>query len=407
MTASAGPAPRTAWPQVLIVTFAGAAVALQIGKASITLTQISAEFSLGVVEAAAYISCISLFAALTGWAFGWFAGKLGIRATATLGLAIMGAASLLGAAATGFAWLMAVRLAEAFALLMVVAAGPAILREATRPGDEALPFGLWAMWMPIGLAAAMLLGRYGLEEWGWRGLHLLCATPPLLAAGLMALLVLNRPPVRHIAPVAQGDGRSVLGSPEVVRMAVCFGLFSVVYITFAGFVPTVAIETLGMTSAGAAVLGFWTSVLIIPGNLAGVVGGRFGWTRRRLLVASFALMSATGALFFMPAAADGLRIAGGLVFAFAAGIAPGVFWSSIPRLADTTGLPAARVSALFFQISATGQVAGPVAAGAMVQATGDWTGASAVVVASGIVGLVLCSVSPGNTRDNREADERS
>ncbi|MCO5072225.1 MAG: MFS transporter [Rhizobiaceae bacterium] len=371
-------APGTAWPQVLTVVFGGTAVALQVGKASVTLTALSAAFSLSVVATASYLSCISVFAALTGWAFGSLAGRIGVRPAATVGLVIMGVASAAGAFVDDFASLMAVRLAEAVALLLFVAAAPAILREATKPGDEAAPFGLWAMWLPIGLAVGMLLGRYALEPFGWRVIHLICAVPPLSAAALMTLLVLPRRPVRHIPPPPEGGG-SVMHSPEVLRMAICFGLFSVGYMTFAGFLPTLAVETMGLTLHGASMLGFWTAILVIPGNVTTVISTRIGLSHRWSLAAAFVTMAAAGTVVFLTALPTPLRIFASLVYAYAAGVAPGVLWAAIPALADATRLPAQKVSALFFQSSATGQVLGPLVAGGLVQVTGGWSVVSAVV----------------------------
>lgn len=390
-------AQRTAWPQVMSIVFGGTAVALQVGKASVTLTALSSDFSLNVVSAAAYLSCISVFAALTGWAFGAIAGWIGIRTAATLGLAMMGLASAAGAFVGGFAGLMTVRLAEAIALLMFVAAAPAILREATKPGEEAVPFGLWAMWLPIGLAVGMLLGRFALESFGWRVIHLLCAIPPLAAAVLMAVLVISRKPVRR-TPASPKGGTSVLRSPEVLQMAICFGLFSCGYMTFAGFIPTLATETMQLSVDGAAALGFWTAILVIPGNLTTVLGTRIGLAHRQLLIIAFALMATAGAVVFLTPAPIAMRVVASFVYAYAAGIAPGVLWAAIPALADSTGLPAPKVSAFFFQSSAIGQVLGPLIAGSLVQTTGSWSAVSALVGGAALVAIVYLVLWPSVQR---------
>lgn len=381
-------APSVAWAEILVIVFGGAAVALQVGKASVTLPALRDDFGLSVVLAAAYLSCISLCAALGGATFGWIATRIGIRLTGTIGLALMALASALGAFATGFGPLMAVRLAEAVALLMVVTAMPAILREATVPGRDAVPFGLWAAWMPVGIAAGMVIGRYGLEPFGWRGVHLICALPPAVGALLMAVCVLNRPARRMPPSIALTQGRR-LYTPEVLRMAACFGLYSVIYMTFAAFVPTVATESLGFPVATASALAFWAAILIIPGNLAIPLLERRGARRRGMLVWSYLAMMLLGAGFFYSGSPVSLRVICALMFAPAAGVAAAVFWASVPRLADATGTPAARISGLFFQVSAAGQFLGPIASGAMVRATGEWGGGALVTVAAGLLAIMI------------------
>lgn len=382
--------PAILWAEILAIVFGGAAVALQIGKASVTLVSLSADFSLSVVATAMYLSCISLCAASGGWAFGFFAQKVGIRSSATIGLAIISLASAAGAAVQGFGGLMAVRIAEAVALLMFVAAAPAILREATRPGEEAVPFGLWAMWMPLGLAPAMLLGIFALEPLGWRSFHLICAVPPAIATLLMLIFVLPRQPVRATAP-RRHDALPLHRSPEIVRLAICFGLFSSGFMTFAGFLPALANETMGLSLAASSMLGFWAVIFIIPGNLSPLAAERYALSRRKLLVGSLLTMAAMGIFIFSTSVPAGLRIAASLIFASAAGTAAGILWASIPALADETSIPAPAISALFFQSSAAGQLLGPLAAGALVQATGDWGSVAVLVASATALGALLPS----------------
>lgn len=376
-----------AWAQVIAVVFGGVAAALQVGKASVTLPALIAEFDLSVVLAAAWLSCISLCAALGGVAFGWIGTRFGVRRIGTLGLALMGGAALAGAFAGSFGALMAARLAEALAMLMIVTTLPAVLREATLPEREALPFGLWAAWMPIGLAIGMLVGRYGLPGLGWRGVHVICAAVPLIGVALMLAFVVNRPALRP-APAARPAG-APHWPPEVLHMAACFCAYSVVYMTFAAFVPTVAAESLGLAPGPAAALAFWAAVLIIPGNLGLPPLVRRGFGRQGILALSLAAMLLAAAGFFWEGAPLWLRIGSALAMAPTAGLAAAVLWSAIPLLADGTGMAAARVSGVFFQASATGQFLGPIAAGAMVRLGGDWTGAVLVTGLAGLAGIGL------------------
>jgi len=176
--AAVGP-DRTAWGVVLIATFGGASVAMQIGKVGVAMPLLRDEFRVGVLTASVYLSCISLLAALFGAMFGSFAFGIGVRRAAMAGLALMTAASAVGAVAPGLVVLMAGRIIEAMALPLVVTAMPAIVQAATGKNSGAITFGIWAGWLPIGLAMGMVLGFFVLDDLGWRGFFLLCALPGL------------------------------------------------------------------------------------------------------------------------------------------------------------------------------------------------------------------------------------
>lgn len=383
---------RTAWGIVSIATFGGASVAMQIGKVGVAMPLLRDEFAVGVLTASVYLSCISLLAALFGAVFGSFAFGLGVRRAAMAGLGLMAAASVIGAMASGVFLLMAARIIEAVALPLVVTAMPAIVLAATGTNRGAITFGIWAGWLPIGLAMGMVLGFFVLDDLGWRGFYLLCALPPLLAlllmlgvpGGVPRPLEVQRPKRRHL----QG-----LDAP-VRQMALVYCMFSASYLTFAGFLPSVAVDDFGFSARHASMLAAWAAVIIVPANVATAFACARGVGRLGLLGASLIGMALFGTLFFSGGVPMEARLFGGIAFALCAGMAPAIFWASIPRLSESSGAPSAVITGIFYQASGIGQLFGPVLAGLAVEVTGAWYAAASAPLLSGlIVSLLLVRMS--------------
>lgn len=384
--AAVGP-DRTAWGAVLIATFGGASVAMQIGKVGVAMPQLRDEFAVGVLTASVYLSCISLLAALVGVMFGSFAFRIGVRRAAMAGLALMAAASAVGALAPGIVLLMAGRIIEAVALPLVVTALPAIVQAATGRNGAAITFGIWASWLPIGLAMGMLLGFFVLDDLGWRGFYLLCALPPLLALFLM--LGVPRGPSRPSE--VQKPGRPHLQGmdSQVRQMALVYCIFSASYLTFAGFLPSEAIEDLGFSAHHASILAAGAALIIVPANVATAFACYRGAGRRRLLGVSLTGMALFGTLFFSGSVPMQARLIGGTAFALCAGMAPAILWASIPRLSQSSSIPSAIISGIFYQASGIGQLVGPVLAGLAVEVAGAWYAAASAPLLSGLIVTLL------------------
>lgn len=371
----------------MIATFAGAAVAMQIGKVGVAMPLLRDEFPVGVATASVYLSCISLLAALFGAMFGSLAFGIGVRRTALAGLALMAVASVLGGLAPGVFLLMTARTLEAVALPLVVTAMPAIVQAVTGRNRSAITFGIWAGWLPIGLAMGMFLGFFVLDDLGWRGFYFLCAVPPVVAFLLLLAVPVDLP--RHLRAQAFKRPRlRGLGAP-VGQMALVYGMFSASYLTFAGFLPSVAVDDLGFSAREASMLAAWAALIIVPSNVATAFACTLGFRRRRLLGASLLGMALFGAVFFFGNVPVQARIVSGITFALFAGMAPAIFWAAIPRLSTASGVPAAVITGIFYQASGIGQLFGPVLAGLAVDTANGWYAAASVPILSGLVVATL------------------
>lgn len=380
-----GGAPRSDWPAIWAATLAGMAAAMQVGKAAAALPLIRAETGAELTTLAVYVSLISLVAATAGVAFGGAAQKIGPRRAGLAGLGLMAAGSAWGALAPGLTGLLASRLPEALGFALVATAMPALVGGAAAPRDRPLALGLWATWLPVGIAAAMGVALVA-PGIGWRGAFAVATAAPLLAALALALFV---PP----------DARSAVSDPPAARglpaavwpLMVTFAAFSAANQTVAAFLPTLLHDELGLTYAAGAGIGLLASLALVPGNLAA------GWARgrgvggRALMAAGLAGMAAFAAVLFAPVPGP-WRIAAAFAYGAVCGITPAVIWGSIPLVARQPS-EAPRISGAFYQGAGIGQIAGPLLTARAV-AVGGWSAALWIVAGAALLGLVLVTRIP-------------
>jgi MFS family permease len=370
----------TDWPMVILVTFAGSSAALQVGKASAAMPLMREELSATLGEAAIYLSVISLLAALTGTAFGPITARFGAFRAGVAGLLIMSAASVAGALARTPELVFAARVVEALGLPFVVTAMPTLIQGVARSEDRTLALGMWATWLPIGVAAGMALGFALLQDHGWRIYYLVCAAVPLaVAVALMA--------IAGAAHSTRFDARS----GPVLRMAAIFCLFSAANLIFMGFLPTVIVESAGLSPRLAMLVALVGALLLVPANVATGEACSRGFSRTKLMIASSTAIGVSGFIFFDPDIAFGIRLGAAIVFALGTGMVPALIWSSIPALSQRSTLPPPVVSGAFYQAAGIGQVAGPVLAGFAVEAAHSWQAGGWVIVACCVpaIGIAL------------------
>ena len=330
---------RTAWAAVWAATLAGVAAAMQIGKAAAALPLIRAEMGADLTSLAAYVSAISAVAAAAGFAFGGLAGRIGARRAGLAGLALMAAGSMGGALAPGLGTLLASRVPEALGFALVATAMPALIGRAAAPRDRALALGLWATWLPVGVAAAMAVALLA-PAFGWRGLLAACALAPALAGWLLW----------RVAPpdVAATSPASPIARPSAtaLKLAAAFAAFSAANLVVVAFLPTVLHDEIGFTPRQGAAAALLANLALVPGNLgAGWLRGR-GAGGRALMALGLAGMLACAAVLFAPDAPPALRLGSALAYGAFCGVPPAVIWGSVPLVARRPGRGAAGLGRL-------------------------------------------------------------
>lgn len=358
---------RTDWPVVLVATFGGAAGAMQVGKASSALPLIRAEFGADVSFLALYISLISLIAASVGIGFGVISGRIGIRRSASLGLVLIAIGSLLGAAAPSPGVLLGSRLIEALGFTLSTTAFPAVVRMGAGTRQQSLALGIWAVWMPLGVAMAMGVAAMSLDLVGWRGLFVVTAVLPLIALGALWRIV----PRPATAPTRFRLRKSVVLRPEVLLTAALFAVFSGTSLIYMGFLPTILVDTMGLAPARANLVALLAMLCLVPTN---VIGGQWldrGVPAVRLLLMAFGVMLATPWIMLADDASHMVRYAAMGGFALAAGLPAAVIWTSVGRLARHPD-EAPVLSGMIYQGAAMGQIAGPMLVGVTFDIVQSW-----------------------------------
>ena len=390
---SARGAGGTAWAVVWAATFAGVAAAMQVGKAAATLPLLREATGAGLTTLALYVSAISAVAASAGFAFGGLAGRLGPRRAGVAGLGLMAVGSAGGAAAPGMAALLASRVPEALGFALLATAMPALIGRACAPRDRALALGVWATWLPLGMAAAMA-AALAAPAIGWRGVFLACALAPALAIGL---LLRAAPSDETSSGRPRGPAARRMSWPSVTAfgLAAAFAAFSAANMVVVAFLPTLLHDELAFTPGQGAAMALAANLALVPGNLVA------GWLRgrevggRALMAGAFLGMLACAAALLAGGAPAPVRLGAALLFGLFAGVPPAVVWGSIALVARSAA-QAPLVSGLFYQGAGLGQIAGPLLAAHAVAQGGGWDAAIWVVAGTVAAGLALVASLPAS-----------
>jgi predicted MFS family arabinose efflux permease len=381
---------RTDWPAVLLAVGAGVAAAFQVGKAPIALPFIRAELGLDLSAASWILSMLALMGAVTGGAMGSVVTRLGPRRLLPAALALIALGSLLGGLASTQAILLASRVAEGLGLTVVVIAAPALITVATRPEDRHTAFGLWACFMPFGMAVSMMAAPL-LPLIGWRGLWL----------GMAAFLALYALLAWVRLPAATGHGgqspsrlwhdlRQTASAPGPVLLALIFACYTTAYIALTGFLPTLLIERMGVTAGQAGMMTAAVAAANILGNLA--TGPLLRWGVPRWIPIILANLTIAGSAFgiFLPITPAPLAYGLCLLFSAVGGLLPGCVLGGAPPYAPDPRLVPVTLG-LIMQGSNIGQVTGPVLVGAAVAGWG-WSAAAPLMAGVTLTGAALTLV---------------
>jgi MFS family permease len=384
-TSATDPARQTDWAIVYAATFAGITIALQTGKAAATLPLIRAEFGVDLTLLATYVSLISVVAATIGIVFGTITRRMGARRAGLTGLALVAIGSVAGAGADGVTVLLTSRVIEAFGFALTVTAMPAVIQPATQPRDRMLALGIWATWLPAGVALMMLIAFFFLDDIGWRGVFRVAAILPALAAVILYGATKTQLSVQVVSAAATLRG---MFRRDVVLTTLVFVAFSSSNLIVLAFLPTMLVDTFGMAANQAAIISFAGAIALISTNiLAGWLLHK-GAGLRLLYAAGFAGMIVFAAILLGPEFRQTSRVGAGIMFSFAAGIPPALVWASIPILArDQTEVPV--LSGLFFQGAGIGQIIGPMLAAWAVSGGDDWRAAFWAIAGLAGAGLIL------------------
>ncbi len=393
MTDATVSAPQTRWFIVGLAVGCGVLGAFQIGKVPVSLSALRADLGLGLVAAGWVISMFSVISVAGGMSMGVAVGRFGDRRTVLCGLDCLAGASAFGAVASSAAMILVSRFFEGLGFLMVQVSAPSLIQRYATPADQRLSFGLFGAYMGTGQFIIMLLSPLALAAIGWRGLWLANAAVIVIFAAVLAVAT-RAPSVVEPLPRPAGthgiwrDMRDTVFAAGPVTLAFCFSTYALNYLVVVGFLPTILVDELRLSSTAAAVL---TAVAVLTnacGNVAGGILLQRGVPRWKLIVVSHVAMGLTSLGVFSEALPLSARFALCLVFMGIGGILPPAVFSGATRYAPAPHL-IATTNGIIVQGSAIGQVMGPPAAAAIATATGGWAWSPVLLAPGAVFGIAL------------------
>lgn len=380
------PAPATQWPAIVNVLFAGIAVALHVGKATIALPELQREFGRSLESLSWIISAFPFIGVFGGIAAGQLVRRWGDRRLLGLGLMIVSVASFAGATQHDFTGLIVTRVIEGIGFVIVVVAAPTVLTRVVAPQQRNLVFSIWSTFMPAGIAISLFFGPHFAD---WQQSWVAGGILTLLAA---LLLPLTTPRIVTTAAAAttvklRQALASILRARQPLLLALIFTTYNLQFFAVMAFLPIFLMQRIGLTLAAAGGVSAAVIAVNILGNLfAGVLLSR-GLRARTLLAIASMLMGLAGASVFLSITPNAMLVPLCLLFSGIGGMLPATILAATPEAApEPTLIPLSL--GLVMQGIYLGQVVGPIALSSLVAYAG-WSAPAGMVLAAAVLGSIL------------------
>ena len=384
-------APSTSWLAVAAIALAGIVAAFQIGKLPAALPALRAELGLGLVEAGWIVSALAAVGVATGMVWGFVADRFGHRRMLLSGLGVVVIGTVLGSFADTGTELFLTRLVEGCGYVTVLTAGPTVIGAFCRERDRPMALGLWAFYMPVGLAGMVVISPAMIEAASWRGLWQLNGVLALAAIGGAAWATRGARGGRaatgggNAVPMGRAIWRTV-ASPGPPTLATCFAAYSLVYISVSVFLPTFLIERQGYAHDAAS---YWVAVAMVVNAPGCVLGGwllRRGWPAARVIALAYLGMLVSTPGIFADGIDPGLRLACAIFMPFIGGMIPPAVLARTGALAAGPGLASTCVG-LVSQMLMLNQLIGPPILAALVAGLASWERANWLTIPMILLGL--------------------
>lgn len=420
MSTLAGHQPQsTRWPLVFLAIFAGASGALCLGKVPAVLGILRSELGLTLVEASYLASAFNTLAILFSLFIGLLLTRWSGRQTGVVGLLVIVTGGALALPATGLAMMLLSRIVEGIGFLLVSVAMPAFIVAVTREEDKRLAISLWAVNLPLGAAAGMLLTPWLTAQGGWRLawlilMILMILMIPQLSALLLLLASRSADKLRVWAPqnsINSGHPLrqlTVLRQKALWRYGLAFTLYSLMLWALFVWLPTMLQGSPGIGQSQIALLSALAVVANIPGNLMGAWLLRRGVARDRLISWALGLMALCGMLAFWPGLSPWWAYGLCLVLSLSGGMAPPAILSSAQGVSQGP-VQLAIVQGFFVQLANFGQLLGPLLLAALMTDSGHWGSARWLFLGGLLLVALLYAAGhlPGSSMAAKQARSHS
>lgn len=329
---------------------------------------------------------------------GSLAKKMGPKRVLLLGCGVIVFGSAIGAAAGSSLALIASRLIEGIAFVLVTVAAPLAIEKYVSPDNQGTANGIWALWICLGSVIGSTATPAVFEALGMRGTWLLYAVLVAIAAIALAVFMRKMRPIDSgNTPEKDADDEKAglrtylsLLAPRSVLFLFAYLVFNIEILAVLSYTPTF----LQQSGMDASLSGFASS---LPGLLAiassplfGKIADRTGRTKPLYLVTLAASIPAT---FLMMTQSGALLWVGALLMGLVGYGVPVLSLTALPQVAGSKALMPAMVG-LFMLVQSLGEFLGsflvPILLGPSMA---EWTFCAVVVSAMstvGVVALALC-----------------
>lgn len=366
---------QSPWPSILLIILVGVITAGQIFKLAFALPFVGNDLQLSLVQRGWLFSIISAIAATSGFLAGSVADHFGMRRSLISGLLIIALTSLLGAFADTFSIAISLRLLEGFGVLAVITSAPSLIMSLAPDNKRGLALAAWTTYMPLGAMLASLIGGWGIEEFGWNNIWLICAGLSLICAFLIQKIIPAKIKSRQTPAVSDilTRLRLTLKSPAPLLLCLAMFSFTIMHGPFVAWLPSFLIEQRSIDVNSAAQLTAFIVVFNVIGNLGAGFLLNHGYHHWQVIIAAGLAMFISGLIFLADFSSDILQLIAALTFSALSGLVPGTVFASIP-VYTYSPMTTGTLNGLIVQGAQLGQVLGPpLFAWFIFQAHGNWS----------------------------------
>ncbi len=289
---------RKSWRVFFVVATGVFLSTMDSSMVNIALPAIMDHFhsSLRVTEWVMMAYLLTITVTLLIW--GYVGDRVGRRRMYAAGLLLFGGGALACSQVDGLGLLIGCRIIQASGAAMMMATGPAVIRENFPQDSLGQAFGMIGIAVSLGLMTGPSAGGFLLHAASWRSVFLVPAPVALLAAAGALLFI---PPSRRYGLGARFD---VLGSLTWAA-GLCLLFLAVSYASSPSW--SVMLLVMGLVAACACFVVFVRTEAVVPAPLLSLslVRGRFFWTA--ILCAALSFMMLFAVTILMPFYLDRVR----------------------------------------------------------------------------------------------------
>jgi len=322
--------------------------------------------------------------------------KAGPRLTGIVAGGSIVLGSALGALSSGTGALLASRVVEGVGTSFLAVLAPAIIARWFTARQRGTAMGIWAIWVPVGTAAMLILAPWLAQASGWRAVWWLGAAYALAVTLLYLVFVRPAPlassPLADRAPEGAAGARreQAVSSAQVLRnrniwlLAGAFAAFNGAAVGLGTYMPTFLTTEHGLPLAQAALISsILTLVTIFSAPAGGVLSDRIG-SRKKPYVVGLA-----AGIILLPLV-GGASVAALIILVVLAGLFLGVvptniFAAAVEAAGDERQGGAAMAIIMVGQNA--GMLLGPVIFGLLAETAG-WPAAFASLAVISALGLL-------------------